>query len=156
MLALQKSPRHRGKCTPSVLPCRINHNVAVNTAKRYWNPVVSDGTKTAYFRGRKLHGKTLSLPPSHRGVVAATTDRILPVPDPTGASDRPSEAEEEEEPEPEVKIIEEQASFDEIVVWGHEVLPHGMADPYVRGMEDWIAFAEQVCAFFWVVVEVLG
>ena len=41
-------------------------------------------------------------------------------------------------------VMEEQAGFEEIVVWGHEVLPDGMADPYVRGMEDWIQFAENV------------
>ncbi|CAL3967287.1 unnamed protein product [Diplocarpon coronariae] len=207
MLALQRGPRHRGRCTPSVLPCRVDRNGPVHAATRYWNPVVSgtppaprspgpdrrppsgpaapaqgragqdptgsdrsrsrsrsrssirnpeltrethaDGTKTAYFRGRKLHGKTLALPPSHRGVVASATERVLPAAEPAAASGKPAGAEEEgqePEPEPEVKIVEERASFDEVVVWGHEVLPDGMADPYVRGLEDWIAFAAQVGA----------
>ncbi|OWP06827.1 hypothetical protein B2J93_3823 [Marssonina coronariae] len=174
MLALQRGPRHRGRCTPSVLPCRVDRNGRVHAATRYWNPVVSgtppapalpartgvprpvpplphkthaDGTKTAYFRGRKLHGKTLALPPSHRGVVASATERVLPAAEPAAASGKPAGAEEEgqePEPEPEVKIVEERASFDEVVVWGHEVLPDGMADPYVRGLEDWIAFAAQI------------
>lgn len=42
-----------------------------------------------------------------------------------------------------VKVLEEAASFEEMVVWGHEVLP-GSDDPYVKGVEEWIAFAEAV------------
>ena len=47
----------------------------------------------------------------------------------------------EEEP---VKILEEQASFDEVVLWGHESTPDEN-DPYVKGIQEWIAFAETVC-----------
>lgn len=47
--------------------------------------------------------------------------------------------------EADVKVVEEQAGFEDIMIWGHESLPDEMADPYVRGMEEWIAFAETVC-----------
>lgn len=47
----------------------------------------------------------------------------------------------EDEP---VKILEEQASFDAVVLWGHESTPDEN-DPYVKGIEEWIAFAETVC-----------
>jgi len=47
--------------------------------------------------------------------------------------------------EPDVKIMEEQSAFDEITVWGHESLPEDTADPYVKGIEEWISFSEQVC-----------
>jgi len=51
----------------------------------------------------------------------------------------------EDEP---VKILEEQASFDEVVLWGHESTPDE-TDPYVKGIEEWIAFAETVCCVPW-------
>ncbi|PVH87422.1 ribonuclease H1 small subunit [Cadophora sp. DSE1049] len=149
MLALEKSKSHRGKCTPNVLPCRIYHNGAVNTSKRYWNPTVQpDGKTTAYFRGRKLHGKVLKVPSRYRGVVVEKTERVLPkVEVPAQTQQGEKEGDEDEEEEPEVKVMEEQAGFEEIVVWGHEVLPDGMADPYVRGLEDWIAVAESIHSF---------
>ncbi|KAG4424679.1 hypothetical protein IFR04_002212 [Cadophora malorum] len=152
MLALEKSKSHRGRCTPNVLPCRINHNGAVNTSKRYWNPTVQPDRKTiAYFRGRKLHGKVLKVPAKYRGVVVERTERVLPKVEAPGQTQQGEQGEGEddleEEEEPEVKVMEEQAGFEEIVVWGHEVLPDGMADPYVRGMEDWIQFAENIHSF---------
>jgi ribonuclease H2 subunit C len=158
MLAIEKSKSHRGKCTPNVLPCRINHNGPVDASKRYWNPTKTAGTKSftdervfytnvsldgktvAYFRGRKLYGKQLKVPKGYRGVVVSSTDRVLPKLKPTVDDD------EEAEEDPDVKIIEEQSEFDDVMLWGHEALPDDSADPYVRGMEEWIAFAEQVCA----------
>ncbi|KAK0119823.1 hypothetical protein ONS95_011255 [Cadophora gregata] len=149
MLALERSKTYRGKCTPNVLPCRINHNGAVNTSRRYWNPTAQpDGKTIAYFRGRKLHGKVLKVPSKYRGVVVEKTERVLPrAPVQTQNDQVEGEEEEEEDEEPEVKVMEEQAGFEEIVVWGHEMIPDGMADPYVRGLEDWIAFAESIHSF---------
>ena len=69
----------------------------------------------------------------------SATDDILPKND-----SAKGEVEEEDEEEPEVKIMEEQSVFDEIMVWGHEAVMDE-SDPYVRGMEEWIGFAEQVC-----------
>lgn len=50
--------------------------------------------------------------------------------------------EDEDEAEP-VKILEEIGSFDEVMVWGHEQVPAG-DDVFVRGMEEWIGFAEAI------------
>jgi ribonuclease H2 subunit C len=47
---------------------------------------------------------------------------------------------EEEEAEP-VKVLEEVGSFDKIIVWGHEQVP-GEDDIFVRGIEEWIGFAQ--------------
>lgn len=47
------------------------------------------------------------------------------------------------EKEVEVKVLEEQSSFEEIVVWGHESTMNE-EDPYVRGVEEWVGFAEAV------------
>lgn len=43
-----------------------------------------------------------------------------------------------------VKILEEQAAFKEVILWGHESTPDEN-DPYVKGIQEWIAFAETVC-----------
>lgn len=36
------------------------------------------------------------------------------------------------------------AEFDEVVIWGHEEMATASGDPYVRGMEEWIAVADKV------------
>jgi hypothetical protein len=98
-----------------------------------------DGKTVAYFRGRKLYGKQLKVLKGYRGVVVSSTDRILP-------KSNPAVEEENQAEEPDVRIMEEHSEFDDIMLWGHESLPDDNTDPYVRGMEEWIAFAEQVCS----------
>ncbi len=39
---------------------------------------------------------------------------------------------------------EELAEFDQIMVWDHAQLPDGEMDPYLRGLEEWIGFAETI------------
>lgn len=70
----------------------------------------------------------------------SSTDRILP------NTAQIAEDDEDVEEEPEVKVIEEQSDFDSIMVWGHEAVPEDAVDPYVKGMDEWLAFSEQVCA----------
>jgi hypothetical protein len=95
----------------------------------------------SYFRGRKLHGRTVKIPKGYKGVIISSTHQKLPK-EPQ-ASEEEEELDDNEQPE-DVGILEEQAEFDEVVVWGHEALPDENTDPYVRGVEEWIAFAEQV------------
>ncbi|EHK96376.1 hypothetical protein M7I_7923 [Glarea lozoyensis 74030] len=115
--------------------------IAVNPAVEKHLRIPSRYGKTiAYFRGRKLHGKAMKIPKGYRGVVLSTTDKILPKP-------QSKEHDEEDEEEfNEVKVVDEEATFDEFMVWGHEALPEEMADPYVRGMEEWIDFAKTIHA----------
>lgn len=78
-------------------------------------------------------------------MVLSATDRTLPQKNDThgrAIDGRDEEGEGDEDAEP-VKVLEETASFDEVVVWGHEAVPES-DDPYVRGVEEWIAFAEAV------------
>jgi ribonuclease H2 subunit C len=82
----------------------------------------------------------MKVPKGYRGVVLSSTDRIIPKSNPAGEDEEGEEGEEEAE----VKVMEEQSEFDHIMLWGHEALPDEVADPYVRGMEEWIALAEQV------------
>ena len=50
----------------------------------------------------------------------------------------------EAEPEEPVKIMEIQRTFDEFVVWGHEAIP-AADDTFVKGVEEWLQFADAVC-----------
>ena len=97
-----------------------------------------DGTSTAFFRGRKLQGTTVKLPEGYRGVVAVTSAAEEP-------STRPDEVEvvdlEAETPQ---GTLQTQATFDEMVVWGHESAVDAAADPYLRGAEEWLGLAEKV------------
>jgi hypothetical protein len=101
----------------------------------------ADGKTIAYFRGKKLYGRQLKIPAGYQGVVLSATDDILPKNDPAKG-----EVDEDEEEEAEVKIMEEKGDFDEVMVWGHEAVMDE-SDPYVRGLEEWIGFAEIVCEF---------
>ncbi|KAI0396735.1 ribonuclease H2, subunit C [Xylariaceae sp. FL0594] len=132
------------KATLNLLPCRIHHDGAVSPCETFWHPTkTTDNTQTAYFRGRKLQGKAVKLPEGYYGTVVEKTE---PTP---GASAQPPAAEDLEEIEnPEdvvqVAVMKGRATFDELMVWGHESTTDATADPYVRGMEEWIAFAEEI------------
>ena len=76
----------------------------------------------------------MRLPEGYRGAVVEKGERGV---------DRDVEVQKEEEEE-EVGALHGKAAFDEVVVWGHESIADSAADPYVRGVEEWISFAEQV------------
>jgi ribonuclease H2 subunit C len=79
----------------------------------------------------------------------SSTDKMLPQKNqrPSGGvampDDDPSADEDDGQPE-EIRIVEEHAFFEEIIAWGYEALPDPSTDPYAKGMEEWIAFAEEV------------
>lgn len=52
---------------------------------------------------------------------------------------------EDPEDQLEVGVMQGKATFDEFMVWNHETLANSTEDPYLRGMEEWISFAGQVC-----------
>lgn len=166
----------RKRTTPNLLPCTIHHNGPVPTSARYWSPTTNTAltdepsdmsagrrggrkaeTKTSYFRGRKLLGRTVRVPTGYTGLVLQKTSKALPVkPEvPTAEELRALEegdmnGDDEEmlgggrDEEVEVKMLEQQAEFDEMIIWGHEAPPDGAEDVYVRGVEEWVAFAEAV------------
>lgn len=81
------------------------------------------------------------------GVVATSTDRCLPkeAPKPRRVDPDDSDLEElnpEEDAEP-AKILESAARFDEVTIWGHDQVP-AADDPFAKGIEEWIAFAEAI------------
>jgi ribonuclease H2 subunit C len=141
MLAINSTKSDK-KVTPNILPCAIKHNGPVSAAERYWNPSTEqDGTTTAFFRGRKLRGKKVVLPEGYEGVVLQKTDKkivaksSMPIP---GAEDEAATPKEIE-----TLAMDQHASFGEVTVWDHEAVPEG-ADVYVKGIEEWIGFAEAV------------
>lgn len=61
-------------------------------------------------------------------------------------NDAEGEEQEAGEEEEEVAVLEELATFEEVVVWDHEkVVDDG--DGVVKGLEEWIRFAEAVSSF---------
>ncbi|KAF9635121.1 Ribonuclease H2 subunit C [Lasiodiplodia theobromae] len=80
---------------------------------------------------------------ANTGSVLSSTNKVLP----QSEGDRGTEAEEDEEDERiEVRLMEEVGEFDEVVVWGHEVVPDETEDAYSKGISEWISFAEAIHA----------
>lgn len=76
------------------------------------------------------------------------TDQIVRHPQPATTAEEQSgdEAADEDEEEPEEsKVVEDVAEFDKLVVWGHEAPPTDADNPYCRGIDEWISFANAVC-----------
>lgn len=150
MLSIQRSNAHQPptECMPNLLPCRIHHDGPVNASERYWSPQTpQDGIPEAYFRGRKLKGRVVRIPEGYRGVVVKEETEKERV-DLQKNRERLRQREEdeneaEEEEEEEVKVLEEVGEFGEIMVWGHESVAEG-DDTFVRGLEEWVGFAEAV------------
>ncbi|KAK4449983.1 ribonuclease H2, subunit C [Podospora aff. communis PSN243] len=133
------------KSTPNLLPCRINHNGSIEPVDpSFWDPQAGDdGAKTVYFRGRKLHGKTVKLPDGYRGVVASAAPKAEEKQSTFGDVEVVDLVDDEQSRTPQ-GTMNVQAEFDEMVVWGHESTADSSGDPYVRGMEEWLTLAEQI------------
>lgn len=101
----------------------------------------TDEKSVAYFRGRKLYGKTVPLPQQYQGVVieelaADTPEQPLP-------TDLESEEDQHMAPEKR-KELQVKAEFNEMTIWDHEAMVDAAEDPYLRSMEEWVQLAEQV------------
>ncbi|RSL55546.1 hypothetical protein CEP54_009281 [Fusarium duplospermum] len=136
-----KSDDNKAKAVVNLLPCRIHHDGPIPSASTYWTPTAAeDGTKLAYFRGRKLHGKTVKLPEQCRGVVVERRDKEQ---QPAAEESVVVVDDDETEKEP-VGAMHVTADFDEMVIWGHETVADAAEDPYIRGMEEWLQVAGQI------------
>lgn len=150
MLSIQ--PSKPQKCTPNVLPARINHNGPIPSTTQYWKPSTdSKGTQHAYFRGRHLYGTALPLPENYTGAILTVTDKQLPQAKSQPQSHGDDEMEDVDEGNDqdesipvEVKIAEQVGEFDEVVVWGHGGEVDGGQDMFVRGLKEWVGFAESM------------
>ncbi|GAB7343200.1 hypothetical protein MBLNU457_1267t1 [Dothideomycetes sp. NU457] len=144
------SSKDSPKVTPNILPCKVSYNGPVNASERYW-AIKNDesGQKTTYFRGRKLVGKELNLPEGYSGaVIQKTTDLLPQQPKPLPRMDDDDlSADEEQEVPQEVKIMHEAASFDKLIVWGHEATPSDSEDAYLKGIQEWMQFAKSMHSY---------
>ncbi|KAL2683035.1 hypothetical protein Neosp_007498 [[Neocosmospora] mangrovei] len=140
-----KSDDNKSKAVANLLPCRIHHDGPVPDVSNYWTPTTAeDGTKLAYFRGRKLHGKTVKLPERCRGAVVERRQEKELQP----AAEEPVVVIDDDEAEKEpVGTMQVTAEFDEMVIWGHETLVDAAEDPYIRSMEEWLQVAGQIHSY---------
>ncbi|KAI9757581.1 MAG: 3'-5' exonuclease [Chaenotheca gracillima] len=150
MLQVRRVQGSEQKCIPNVLPCKISYDGHVNATQRHWSPSSpnTDDSMVAHFRGRRLRGTRAPIPEGYQGLVLSKTDRIVPFEESSQASNLDNsmgleEHDEEEKPEP-VRALEQSATFDEIMVWGHEIAPESGSDAYLKGLEEWIGFATQI------------
>ena len=120
----------------------LTPHIGMNT-----RPDVHLGKRHAYFRGRHLHGTTLPLPQNYTGAILHVTDKQLPqtrTQQQQPADEDDEDAEVEESMPVEVKIAEQVGEFDEIIIWGHGGEVDGSGDAFVRGMNEWVGFAESM------------
>ena len=107
---------------------------------------VIDGNLESYFRGRKLRGQEVDLPQGYRGVIVkeAGKEKTATQSHDKGDGDGDGDGEEEgEEDQEEATMLKEVGSFEKIVVWNHESMVNG-DDAFVKGVSEWIDFAEAV------------
>ncbi|KAI4867967.1 ribonuclease H1 small subunit [Hypoxylon rubiginosum] len=130
-----------------LLPCRIHHDGKVGPVDAYWNPNEGqDKTRTAYLRGRKLHGKAVKLPEGYYGSVVEKSEPKKPEKTQEEMVED-VEMQDDQDEQPEMGVMQGKATFDELMVWGHESLVDSNEDPYLRGVEEWISFAEQIHSY---------
>lgn len=84
----------------------------------------------------------MKIPAEYKGVVLSFSTHNSEANN-TCLSHQPRKDEDDEDVIEE-SIMEEKADFEDIIVWGHEALPDEATDPYLRGIEEWVAFAEMV------------
>lgn len=91
-----------------------------------------------------MKGKNLKIPDGYRGSVLNITDKVAPqINSEKNNSSNDNEDDEDEDEKPaEVKLAEEVGSFDEITIWSHESMPLETDDPYLKGVQEWMAFAK--------------
>ena len=156
------------QCTPNILPCRIHHDGPVDASPRYWAPEtakgkfsiasrlhsprtpirgssITDGKPEAYFRGRKLKGQEIGVPQGYTGVIVQEAGKEKTAVQAISRGDL--DGEEGEEEQEEVTMLNEIGSFDKVVIWNHESMVDG-DDAFVKGLGEWIGFAQAVSYVF--------
>ncbi len=124
----------------SLLPCHIGYSGPADSAK-YFRPETSTpaGGSEAYFRGRQLLGKELPIPDGHVGLLYDSSR-----PGQTKPTNAESTEDTEDETIEEVRLFVEKARFDRLTVYENGRLPIDTSDPYMKGLQEWLALAEAV------------
>jgi ribonuclease H2 subunit C len=77
------------------------------------------------------------------GSVLRITDNVIPAKGPTVTQDDEEDDEYERTTE-DTKAVEELGTFDEVVVGNHDMPWDAAEDPYVKGIDEWMHFANAV------------
>ncbi|KAM3541422.1 hypothetical protein ARSEF1564_005649 [Beauveria bassiana] len=146
MLSIENGSKPK-KVTANLLPCRIHHDGSIDPVGAYWRPTDNkDNSKEAYFRGRRLKGKTLPLPQGYCGLVLERkTDELQ-----KEAHHQPCDGERADDDDNDdvvametVGKMQATGEFDEMVIWSHESMASAAADPHVRSIEEWLQMSEK-------------
>ena len=95
----------------------------------------------AYFRGRKLRGQEIDVPQGYKGVIVKDSGKEEVASQDTENQCLEREAGEGEQEE--VTVLDQVGSFENVIIWNHESMVHGN-DAFVKGLVEWIGFAEAV------------
>ena len=106
---------------------------------------ITDGKLEAYFRGRKLRGRDVHVPQGYRGVIVKEAGKEKTASQNTEKGYLEQEGGEEEQEE--VSVLNEVGSFERVVIWNHESMVD-CDDAFVKGLDEWVAFAEAVSHVF--------
>jgi len=146
MLAIQRKADESTAVKVNLLPVRIQYDGSMEIEKKHWNPeCTEDGKHKAYFRGRELEGNVVKVPEGFKGAVVRVTGDVLPTQRPT-ISQEDDDEDEVEQPVEETRIAQEIGTFDEVMVWNHDVPWDGAEDSYARGISEWMTFANAIHA----------
>lgn len=151
------------KTTVNLLPCRIDHDGPVNPVTPFWTPQKEEstfvitptkdefyanstrglgGSSVAYFRGRRLQGRTVKLPDEYRGVLLEREEKLE---DKDALNELTDVVNVDEDEGSETEKMRTVGEYDEVVIWGHETIADATDDPYVRSIEEWLHLSDQVC-----------
>ncbi|KAF3125877.1 hypothetical protein TWF569_010354 [Orbilia oligospora] len=165
MISIKKPASSETPSKANILPCRIKYTGLASSSRQLWNPTTQSATAgaaagvtanpgdnakaethTSYFRGRKLVGTKLAVPDGYQGFILDAGSASNPPL--TGNQKREmlyqGDDDEEDEEDGDIQGKVEwttKASFEEIMVWGHEVLVDGTQDGVVKGVEEWMGMA---------------
>ncbi|OAQ62233.2 ribonuclease H2 non-catalytic subunit [Pochonia chlamydosporia 170] len=128
---------------PSLLPCQIQHDGYLARAETYWAPrnVKGNTTRKAYFRGRKLQGRAVTLPDQYEGVVLQqalgnkTSHNVVVA--------KPQNPDGPEKPIA-IQQLQTLSRFDEIIVWSQDSPENCSSDPYMRVLDEWLVSANSL------------
>ena len=139
-----------------VLPCHIAYD-GISKVSDYFRPQAdpNDQTRSACaFRGRKLCGRTISLPDGYLGIMArrASTEigHIFRAMEPTTQFAEPRCADENDDEDIDVEKTNWQSEekFDKLTIWEHQAIPDEKQDQWIRAIEEWVAMADVVTSIW--------
>ncbi|KAI8321198.1 hypothetical protein GQ54DRAFT_298149 [Martensiomyces pterosporus] len=124
---------------PNLLPCSIKHDGPAKTSAYFLVSQQGDTTYEASFRGRRLCGRSVTLPDNYTGHVVLESVTSQEAQD-TGAFEVDSPA----PPPAEQRELRSVGQFSSLVVWEHDRVP--LDDDEFTSSLEWIDVAKSIHA----------